>query len=286
MKNIKFLIIALSLLVPFVVSASEIRLELSKVEIKAGDEILVRVVAHVDQPINAVEGTLVFDSQKLKPREILDGGSSVNLWIEKPEVRGGEIRFSGITPGGFEGTNNLLFSIVFDSKDEGPVFFSLKNAKALLNDGLGTEEALILFGAEANIGKGDSTSDREDLKDTIPPEPFSISIAQDPNVFSGRWFAAFSTQDKDSGISHYDVKEYKFKFISLFARRKEALSPYELNDQNLRSYIEVRAVDKAGNVVVSKLAPENPLLWYEYLLPSTIIFLSIFAIAYLLGKWK
>ena len=40
-------------------------------------------------------------------------------------------------------------------------------------------------------------------------------------------------------------------------------SPYILADQELRSYIFVKAVDKDGNARVTKILPRNPLRWYK-----------------------
>lgn len=286
MKKLKSILIIFALLLPVSVLASEVRLELSKVDVKEGDELTVSVMVHADDEINAVEGTLVFDKDKLEVKKIIDGSSSINFWIEKPQVNNEGIRFSGITPGGFEGTNNLLFSVVFRVKEEGLAQLSLKDTKALINDGLGTEEALVLFGAEANIVRGDSTANREVIKDTTPPESFIISLAQDPNIFNGKWFAVFSTQDKDTGVSLYEIREYKFRALSFLSRWKKAESPYELRDQSLKSFIEVRATDSLGNHRVSKIDPQNAILWYEYALSSTIILISLLVLAYILKKWR
>ncbi|MEK7086997.1 MAG: cohesin domain-containing protein [Patescibacteria group bacterium] len=98
-----------------------------------------------NENINAIEGEIFFPETFLKLKEIRDGNSVINFWIEQPRERQetrdkgkGEIVFSGITPGGYFGGNGLIFSVIFEAQEEGRGFIEFRDVKALLNDGQGT----------------------------------------------------------------------------------------------------------------------------------------------------
>src|SRR5207247_2300689 len=115
--------------------------------------------------------------------------------------------------------------------------------------------------------------------DTVPPEPFEPQISRNPNIFNGKYFLSFAAQDKGSGIDHYEVCEdigYRIqdlgKIIARFLNIKSyslnscfvtAESPYQLQDQTLKSVIFVKAIDKAGNERIVKVNTKNALAWYE-----------------------
>lgn len=286
-KNL-FISLILLLIFPFVATASEIRLDASKVEIETGEQFIITVMMYADEPVNAIEGQLVFVPDTLEVKEIRDGNSSVNLWIEKPRLESTDIIvFSGITPGGFNGVNNRLFSVVFEAKQDGTAFIALEKVKALRNDGLGTEESLTILDVRVVVKRGDSNTRREILEDTIPPEPFTPTITHDPSLFEDKWFIVFATQDKDSGISRYEAKEYRFKPFSFISLWKVAESPYVLRDQAFKSHIVVQAIDNTGNTRVAYVAPMHPLAWYEYAFYWIIIIGMLCGVLLIVSKiWK
>ena len=173
----------------------------------------------------------------------------------------GTIRFSGITPGGFSGSSGELFTLVFSAARAGAVPFSLAHPRALLSDGQGTETSLSLKASPlsiASVGSGRMVSDLS-LSDTTPPEPFTISSGSDSGLADGASFVTFVTQDKVSGIDHYEVAETD-SVLGIFGMSlswTEVASPYVLRDQAQRSYIYVRAIDHAGNVRTEMLSPEH-----------------------------
>jgi len=249
---------------PLTSFASELRLDASQVDVQIGEVFTVAAVLFANEPVNAVEGQILFPKDLLSVKEISDGNSSINLWIERPEsIASGMVAFSGITPGGFSGVNNLLFSVVFEAKKTGSATISLKDAKALKNDGLGTEAALALRNVVIEVKAGDGSSQEKEVKDTVKPEPFALTIANDSTIADGKWFVVFATTDKGAGISHYKIKEYRFPAFKFFVPWRIANSPHILSDQELKSYIVVRAVDNRENVSVTKISPTNQLLWHE-----------------------
>jgi hypothetical protein len=212
-----------------------------------------------------------------------------------------QITFSGIVAGGVSGRNLNLVELIFEAKESGMAKIEIdENSKVLLNDGLGTKTKLIALSQSFNILnveslprseiallRGLSRSElallREKIKiqDNFPPEPFKIYLAKNKEIFNGKYYITFETKDKQSGIAYYEIIEKPINFIFLSKPDiqnlsfKKAESPYVLEDQSLRSYVIVKAVDKAGNERVEILYPQRILVFDDVLM--FIIFLVILA---------
>lgn len=251
-------IFLLTLFVAVPVFAAEIRLDAHKSEINSGEQFLVDIVIHSEESLNAIEGQLIFPADKLLVKEIRDGNSVINFWVEKPRLESsGVILFSGITPGGFSGANNNIFSVAFEAKNTGTASVVLQNTKALKNDGLGTETALSTRDATVSIKPGDSNVPKEALTDTDLPEDFNPTIESDPNIFDGKYFIVFATQDKASGIGRYEVREGEWGWFRVVE------SPYLLKHQSLDRKIFVKAIDKNGNERIAVLSARQQAPWYR-----------------------
>lgn len=263
--------------------------------------------------INAFSGEIIYPADLIELENILDGGSIINLWIDKPVnsplyinnilTNKNKIYFSGITPGGFRGSSGLLLSLIFKAKNEGSGFISFENSKFLLNDGQGTETKIKNVKFNFNIlpaGAKIIDSNQVILPiDNLPPEDFSPQILQNPEMFDNKYFLIFSTQDKGRGIDHYEILEWKKDFSILDLIKKiiypksynlnyqkwtKTESPYVLLDQKLQSDIYVKAVDKAGNEKIAMVPAKNPLRWYENWLIWSIIILVIIIIVWIIRK--
>ncbi len=284
-KTTSVFLLSLALFVAVPVFAAEIRLDAHKTEINSGEQFLVDIIIHSEESLNAVEGRLIFPADKLLVKDIRDGNSVINFWVEKPRIEvSGVILFSGITPGGFNGANNNIFSVVFEAKNTaesiGRASIILQDTKALQNDGLGSQTALLTRDTAVSIKPGDSNVPKEILIDKEPPEDFNPSIENDEKIFDGKYFLVFATQDKISGIANYKVREGEWGWFTV------AESPYLLKHQSLDRKIFVKAIDKSGNERVATLPPQKSRAWYKnYSLPVILI---IVAIAYLIWKilWK
>jgi hypothetical protein len=212
------------------------------------------------EALNAFEGKISFPVEFLEEKEIRDGNSLVNFWVEKPssvpDGRGGKsgvITFSGITPGGFSGEKGLLFSIVFRTKHSGNVSIQMDGLRFLKNDGVGTETKASSLPFSLFISGETATSSAiiEPIQDNEPPENFTPIISSDPNIFEGKYFLVFATQDKGSGIDQYFVSEDNGVSFS------PAHSPYLLQNQSLDTKIIVKAVDKNGNEKVVEVPAKH-----------------------------
>jgi hypothetical protein len=267
------------LLIPLGVKGAILYLEPSSGEYQPGDTFLVEVKIDTEEEcINTVEANLSFSQDILKAVDFSQGDSILTLWVKSPEINQekGEISFSGGIPGGYcgripgdPGASNLLGKIVFRIpgmmvRELGENIAEIKfldTSQILLNDGLGTKAKLTSQEASFEIlSKLEPSKDewKEELgKDDIPPELFEIEINQTPTIFEGKYFITFSTTDKQTGIDYYEVKEGDRDW-------QEVESPYLLEDQDLKSIIKVKAVDKSGNERIAEYLPEipkNPLYW-------------------------
>lgn len=301
-QKIKIVFVACVLsLVAIPAFAAEVSFNAKAQEIKAGQLFEVGVFINTDnEEINAIEGKIIFPQNLLEIKKINDGNSIINFWIEKPKsASDGQIAFSGIVPGGYTGNQGLIFSIIFQSIQEGQGSTEIRDIKALLNDGKGREAKTTIFNFQFSISKEMPGFEFQvpGFKDTESPEEFKPEIASDSNIFDGKYFLVFATQDKGSGIDYYAIhettrkkeitpKESKLPTGQARIDTKKwigAESPYVLKDQKLRSYIYVKSVDKAGNERVAVIEPRYPIKWYEQPLVWVIIVI-IGIIVYLIWR--
>lgn len=248
-----------------------------------------------NQDINFVEGKIIIPAE-LELKEILDGDSIVALWVKKPSLENEKVFFGGSIPGGFKGVLDpfhkglrpgKILSLILKAKEdvkEGVLgIIKIEDQRVLLNDGLGTEIKSLVNPFKIIISQtAPLVAGLLPIKDSTVPEFFEPLIAKDPNVFGGKWFLSFTAQDKESGIDHYEVLESKNRETKN-KKWEKAESPYLLKDQKLRSYIFVKAIDKAGNERVVELQPKNPVplygLYGEYIF-WIIIILAVLILYY------
>ena len=246
--------------------------------------------------INAVEGHLSFPSDILEVKDFSQGNSILTLWVNQPTFSNqvGTISFVGGVPAGYQGVNGLLGRVIFEASQSGQakVGFGSKS-QALLNDGLGTKAVLEFSEANFNVlieGLEEIEKDEwaeEMEQDKIPPESFEIKISQDPSILEGRYFIAFSTTDKQTGIDYYEIAELDFiERITNKAKWQRGSSPYLLEDQNLKSLIKVKAVDKAGNWRIETLKPPLKFHWQDLLWIILIVLVGLGIIFFATTKLK
>ena len=297
-QKIKIIIVVCLLLLSAIpIFAAEISFDAKIKEIAVGERFEVGIFLNTEEEyINAVEGKVIFPKDLLELKEIRDGNSIINFWVDKPRIDTNintnkhEIAFGGITPGGYLGKKGLVFSMILKTKKEGEAEISIHDVKTFLNDGRGTETKTIGKNLLVSISADISVPSWVSPQDTEPPEDFKPEIASDPEIFEGKYFLVFATQDKGAGIDHYAIHESTRKKDATRIDTKKwtgAESPYVLKDQGLRSYIYVKAIDKAGNKRIATLSPQNPLKWYEnYLI--WIIIIVVIIITYFIKRilWK
>ncbi|MFH2018637.1 MAG: cohesin domain-containing protein [bacterium] len=256
------------------VSAAILSFSADTNDLYVGDQFEVRAYLNSEnENINAVEGNISYPAELLSLLDVSIGDSLINFWLEKPIISASPIVFSGITPGGFSEKTGYLFSMIFETKKGGSGSVSFSETKALENNGRGTEvksSATALPINVASLARPNSPRVYLPTADNAPPEPFQPQIGRDPNIFKNKYFLAFDAQDKVSGIDHYEIMEKRYyRFIAFTyqtGRWKIAESPYLLRDQSLKSEIQIKATDKAGNERMVLIATAHQARWYTNIL--------------------
>jgi hypothetical protein len=227
--------------------------------------------------INAVSGDISIPAD-VSIERVEDGQSLITLWTKRPSVGDGSITYEGIIPGGFSGKDLYLFSFFARASRVGSLSFASTHDRVLLNDGLGTDTSI----HEGNLMLTVLSTTGEDVtgeEDRIPPEGFTPVIITDPSLYEGKMTLVFSATDKQSGIDHFEVAEYRAGLAALFSGKNwvPAASPYLLLDQTGRSLVGVRAVDKSGNIREVDVGP------YHAINPITSSAIWVVALAILGG---
>ncbi|OGZ19096.1 MAG: hypothetical protein A2Z68_02395 [Candidatus Nealsonbacteria bacterium RBG_13_38_11] len=122
--------------------------------------------------------------------------------------------------------------------------------------------------------------EKELLEDKIPPEPFEIEIQKTPEIFEGKYFIVFFTTDKQTGIDYYQIKEGTGEW-------QIAESPYLLKGQSLKSIIQIKAVDKAGNERMVEYIPSSKIFFFSGIAILVLVLVAIiFYVGYLRKRKK
>ncbi len=248
-------LLALCFLSPASAAAAVLYLDPSEETYGVGDTFVMNVrLDSQDECINAVGVRISYPRESLKAVDFSRGSSILTLWVEEPQIDTelGTVTFSGGIPGGYCGripgdavVTNIVGKVVFtvlDATARTAAISLQEGSQALLNDGTGTPAELELVGSTIALSSERQTTSNPWLdvvrSDDIAPDSFQIIVESTRGIFGGRYYIAFSTIDKQSGLDHYEIYERgAWKTIS---------SPYELRDQSLRS-LQVKAIDKAGN---------------------------------------
>jgi len=242
-----------------------------------------------EENINAMEGTLYYPSELLELKEIRDGNSIINFWIERPKSEHvGQIHFSGITPGGYRGQKGFIFEAIFRATTIGNGAVEIRESSVLQNDGKGTSVNIKISNFQFSISQQIQNSELQiptSIIDTEPPEIFKPEIAQSRELFEGKWFVVFATQDKGSSIDHYEVIENRSQKIENGSWIQEE-SPYLLQDQSLKSYVYIKAVDKAGNERIAVLSPRSSPQYASYIAWSILGVVAVASYFFVRILWK
>jgi len=236
-------------------NATTVYFDPQKGDIYVGDTFIVEAkISSIKGEINAIDGYVTFDKDKLEVRDLAIGGSDISAWAQPPMLsnENGRISFVGGVPGGFKKTETSIFRMAVLAKSQGEAHLDFGDLfSVFLNDGKGTKENLWLRPADILIlERPDGLAPRDEWQEAIKgdksaPELFEIDLGRNPAVFDNKYFISFQTRDEESGVDYYEVKEGSRDFI-------RAESPHLLKDQSLKEHIEVRAVDRAGNARISK----------------------------------
>lgn len=226
------------------------------------------------ESVNAIEGSFKLP-EDVEVKQVSDANSVVSLWVQQPEIKNNTISFSGLIPGGVDDKNGLLLTLRLKS-GVGTYAIAGQDIRAYRNDGQGSQipvEGELLLRVAEGVATAANDTDRE------PPDNFAPTISSDKDVYDGKYFLTFQTQDKGSGMDHYEVMEVpKPSWLNPELNGWEKVeSPYLLKDQSRKSDILVKAVDKEGNFIVVRLNGQAAhSLWAYILLGLVLLCLIVF----------
>ncbi len=236
--------------IPFHAFALNVVVETPQDIVRAGDTILVKVrIDTGDKEINALEGMLKVNGPA-KINSVSTAGSIFSLWPTKPSIKDSVISFAGGSPSSAFGRDLNLFVINLTLTGTGPVTIAGSDLVGYLGDGKGTSFSGTPSSYKLQVApRGAKT--RDDLAlliltDKTPPMPFTIDLGRDATLNDGKYFLTFYTEDADSGIDRYEVREGDLPAV-------RTGNTYVLQDQRMRHKVEVRAIDLAGNARVQIL---------------------------------
>jgi hypothetical protein len=231
-----------------------------------------------NEPVNTFDVTLHIPLS-LSLVDISDGNSVINLWIKRPilDQTTHTLSFSGITPGGFVGKRGQLLILKFKALTQAQAIITVDHTQTVVYAHNEHPYPVLITSEDISLpavyGKENININ---IPDTIPPQIFTPEILSDPNLFDGDNTLVFSTTDKDSGITYYEVKESIFGNLFPNIGWHTAESPYRLSDQTGLSHVFVRAVDEKNNTTTVALTYSYPLFLYGFIILFCIISLITF----------
>ena len=281
-KRMYFVLIFGALLLPSSVFASTVYIDTKHSDFFVEDTIMFSVrVDSEDTDINVVEGSVMLDytAGSASLIDINIGGSAFSLWPLKPlpSIDNTSISFTGGTPSSVTSKDAIIFNIVLKLQNVGQITLTPTNVSVYLNDGKGTKDNVRMKSAVIDVLPKKPDSQPVDdwssvtSKDKTAPEFIEAIVSRDPHTFDNQYFVSFFAVDKDSGTAYYEIKEGGRDFI-------RAESPHVLLDQSLKSIVQMKAVDKAGNesVTTPEVAiPGVPYTTYLIWIFVTLVILAV-----------
>jgi len=260
LTSTKFLVLFSLLLVlisglPLVTQAAEAYFYLAPSQgvFRVGENFSVSISINVEgMAINAAQAKIYFPIDKLKVIQVSKEGSIFTLWPEDPNFSNakGEISFIGGLPSpGFIGKSGKIITIVFQGKAEGQARVYSGQEKILANDPHGTD--IFAGSQDGNYSILPPEKIPPKIEDTQPPLPFEIIFDNEGDPTNPQPLLYFETKDELSGMSHYEVKIGDRDFQKVEVGKTK---PFRTPILEPGAYlITVRAFDKAGNFVESKI---------------------------------
>lgn len=127
---------------PFSQAATEIYFQKDLKEIFKGDTFSVDLKVSSMEMINVIDGTIIYDKDKLEIKEVKINNFLLSFWVKEPAFNNetGELSFTGGSPDGFKGQNGQILEITFFAKKNGSTLVGFKDIFSIFaNDGKGTK---------------------------------------------------------------------------------------------------------------------------------------------------
>ena len=195
LRRFKFLLFLLlcmpALALPYGVSAAFLYISPQSGSFNVGGTLTATIrVDTSGASVNAAEGLLSFDPEKLSVSSISKVGSAFSLWTDEPAVASpGVLKFGGGTPGGFIGSAGSIFSVTFRVTAAGDTVVSFISGAVLAADGKGTNILQSLRGGNYSL------SPSSVIPRVVDPVPVAAGTPAAPEITSAthpdpdQWYA-------------------------------------------------------------------------------------------------
>lgn len=174
-------IIFLSFLLPSPVQAgATLYLSPASGESRVGETIKAVIFLNTgNNPVNAAEGTLSFDSNILEATSISKNDSIFSLWAVEPtfDNNRGAISFAGGTPTPFKGSAGKVVAISFRVKTASTAILNFNSGRILLADGQGTDIFSGSQGANWKLADKKTLKEQPESKE-VPSVPFNEVLGE------------------------------------------------------------------------------------------------------------
>jgi len=259
--------------------------------VQVGDTVAVRFLLNTEgEPINAAEGDIAISAEPgaITVTQLTTAGSVLSFWPQTPSLSSTQstVTFIGGTPGGFNQSDALAFTIVFTAKTPGDITFSPARMSLFANDGNATRVSATLqpFTLTVLPSTGAPTTDvwtSTIASDNTEPKNLTAIFGQDSAAYDGKRFVSISAQDDESGVAYFEVQEGDYPAV-------RSGNVYVLRDQANTKAVVVTAYDNAGNasrVTATAVAEASysQLLWTAVIIG--ILLAVIIGIIYAIRKF-
>ena len=155
-----------------------------------GQTFTVSLNISADLAVNAVEGNLVYPTDKLEALSVSKAGSIISLWVNEPVMSKnfGNVYFAGVILNpGYKGRGAKILSVNFRVKAAGEALVTVANGSALANDGYGTQILSTISGGRYKL----------ESKITAPPalapidlpSPAALQLFSPTHPDQDKWYA-------------------------------------------------------------------------------------------------
>jgi len=140
--------------------------------------------------INAAQGKISFDSQRLSLVRISKSGSIFSLWTNEPEEKSeGIIEFGGGVPNpGFIGSSGTIVTLTFRANEPGDTSVNFISGAVLANDGKGTNILSSLGGAKYSLNPLSFIPSIQAPVETSPGTPAAPRIISSTHPDPDSWY--------------------------------------------------------------------------------------------------
>lgn len=269
----------------------------------------IKVSVFVDpgqESLNAYEGKIDYKEDSLFLRTTETAGSVVSQWLSFPErlstpLGSDGISFEGITPGSFSGViipNNetkrqgLLFTLVFDGRQEGDTTITIRDVAVYRADGRATkiplpDKKIHILITEPFVKNAVSLATaKKKTFENKESDALYASLETSQDLYDGKPFLVFGNLMSQKSPIKFEVSELPVddpRTITDYSWT-EAKSPYLLTQTSLSGVVHVRVTYSDGSYSYKTLRAVEKIKdgeEFSYILMTvTLFFITLLYVVY------